>query len=119
MAAKIGKKTDELILINEDKIKEENDIKINKEIKKELLDDDKENINNLKMEKINIEFKLADNILDILLKETVGILENVQYSRKLLNNNYSEPIIPIEDIFNDDKEDNDYYGDFDDDLINY
>ena len=118
LETKIGKKTDELILINEDKIKEENDIKINKEIKKELLDDDKENINNLKMEKINIEFKLADNILDILLKETVGILENVQYSRKLLNNNYNEPIIPNEDIFNDDK-DNDYYGDFDDDLINY
>ena len=115
---KIGKKTDELSLINEDKIKEENEIKLNNEIKKELLDEDLENNDNLRIEEIKIKFKLSDNIFDILLKETVGILENVQYSRKLLNNNYNQNLFENEDIFKRDKE-NDYYGDLEDDLINY
>ena len=120
LETKIGQKSDTLILLNEDKIKEENEIKINNEIKKELLDNDREDNNNLKMEEINIKFKLAENIFDILLKETVSILENIQYSRKLLNNNYNENNFQNDDVFCEDKEhDNDYYGDFDDDIINY
>ena len=84
------------------------------------MDNDREDNNNLKMEEINIKFKLAENIFDILLKETVSILENIQYSRKLLNNNYNENNFQNDDVFCEDKEhDNDYYGDFDDDIINY
>ena len=120
LETKIGQKSDTLILLNEDKIKEKNEIKINNEIKKELLDNDRGDNNNLKMEEINIKFKLAENIFDILLKETVSILENIQYSRKLLNNNYNENNFQNDDVFCEDQEhDNDYYGDFDDDIINY
>ena len=118
LKTKLGKKPYELNLIDEDKIKEENEITLNNEIKKEILDNEREDNNNLKIEQVKIEFKIADNIFDILLKETAQILENIQYSRKLLNNNYNENYSKNDDIFNDDKN-NDYYGDFEDDIINY
>ena len=118
LKTKLGKKPYELNLIDEDKIKEENEITLNNEIKKEILDNEREDNNNLKIEEVKIEFKIAENIFDILLKETAQILENIQYSRKLLNNNYNENYSKNDDIFNDDKN-NDYYGDFEDDIINY
>ena len=114
---KIGNKSGDLDLLNEEKIKEKNEIKLNKEIKKEILDEDKENINMLKIEEMKIKCGIADNIFNILLIETIEILDNVQNIRKCLNNNSNKSIYLNEDIFGE--KSNDYYGDFEDDIINY
>ena len=113
---KLGKKPEEIEILDEDKIKEENEIKINREIKKEILDKDMENDTELNIEQTKVKFSLAEGILDILAKETIEILENIQYSRKIFNNNYNSNIYQND---NDLNENDNYYGDSEDDIINY
>ena len=117
LLTKLGSKQNELYFINENKIKQENEIKLNNEIKKEIIERDKENINDLKIEEMKIKFEIADDIFNLLLKETVEILENVQNNRKNFDNKYNKSIYKIEDNL-DDKYNN-YYGDDEDDIINY
>ena len=114
---KLGKKLVELEIINEDKLKKENEIKINNEIKKEILDKDIENNIELKFKDIKIQFDLAGDIFEILIKETIEILDNIQYSRKLFNNNNYNNIYQNDNNMNEN--DNIYYGDSEDDIINY
>ena len=114
---KLGKKLEELEIINEDKLKKENEIKINNEIKKEILDKDIENNIELKFKDIKIQFDLAGDIFEILIKETIEILDNIQYSRKLFNNNNYNNIYQNDNNMNEN--DNIYYGDSEDDIINY
>ena len=121
LGIKIGKKINELNIINEDKIKEQNELKLNNEIKKELIGEDKENVNLIKIEENLIKLNIAENIFDILVKETAIILENIQNSRIKFGSVYNEKFCLNEDIMDilDNKNKNDYYGDCDDDLINY
>ena len=121
LGIKIGKKINELNIINEDKIKEQNELKLNNEIKKELIGEDKENVNLIKIEENLIKLNIAENIFDILVKETAIILENIQNNRIKFGSVYNEKFCPNEDIMDilDNKNKNDYYGDCDDDLINY
>ena len=94
---------------------------MNNEIKKELIGEDKENVNLIKIEENLIKLNIAENIFDILVKETAIILENIQNSRIKFCSVYNEKFCPNEDIMDilDNKNKNDYYGDCDDDLINY
>ena len=75
-----------------------------------------ENDTELNIEQIKVKFSLAEGILDILAKETIEILENIQYSRKIFNNNYNSNIYQSD---NDLNENDNYYGDSEDDIINY
>lgn len=114
---RLGLKQNELNFINEDKIKQENEINLNNEIKQEIIDKDREDVNDIKIEEIKIKFEIEENIFNLLLKETVDILENVQNNRKNFDNNFNKSIYKNEENL-DDKYDN-YYGDSEDDIINY
>ena len=120
LLTRIGHKQNELNIVNEDKIREEKEIKLNNEIKKEIIDKDKEAINYFKIEEIKLKFEITENIFNLLLKETVDILEKVQNNRKYFYNNYNKSIYSNEgnDDNLDDKYD-DYFGDPEDDIINY
>ena len=115
---KLGQKQNEFDLVDEDKIKEKNEIKLNNEIKEEIKEKDNEILNNYKLEETKIKFEVSEYIFDILLKETVDILDNIQNSRKYLKYDFNSSIFQREE----DKEDDYYnnnYGDSEDDIINY
>ena len=117
LETKLGKNPNELSIINMDQIKEKNEIKINQEIKQEIIERDKENINDIIIQETKIKFELANKVLDLLLEEIVIILENIQTSRHILDINKEKDF--YQNDYNLHGKDNDYYGDFEDDLINY
>ena len=114
---KLGQKQNEFDLVDEDKIKEKNEIKLNNEIKEEIKEKDNEILNNYKLEETKIKLEVSEYIFDILLKETVDILENIQNSRKYLKYDFNSSIFQREED-NDDYYNNNY-GDSEDDIINY
>ena len=114
---KLGQKQNEFDLVDEDKIKEKNEIKLNNEIKEEIKEKDNEILNNYKLEETKIKFEVSEYIFDILLKETVDILDNIQNSRKYLKYDFNSSIFQREED-NDDYYNNNY-GDSEDDIINY
>ena len=111
---KLEKKPDDLNIINTDKIKKQNEIKLNKEIKKELNILDINELKDIKIEEMKIKLKLSNSIFNELLKETVNILINVQNTRMFPGDNNEMIFQNNEDIYN-----NDFYDDFEDDIINY
>ena len=111
---KLEKKPDDLNIINTDKIKKQNEIKLNKEIKKELNILDINELKNIKIEEMKIKLKLSNSIFNELLKEIVNILINVQNTRMFPGDNNEMIFQNNEDIYN-----NDFYDDFEDDIINY
>ena len=114
---RLGQKQNELDFIREDKIKEKNEIKLYNDIKEEIIDKDKENINDYKLEETKIKIEISEYIFNILLKETVDILNNIQNSRKYHEYNFDTNIFQNEEdlveLYNNN------YGDSEDDLINY
>ena len=117
LKVKLGQRQNELDLINEDKIKEKNEIKLYKEIKEEILEKDKEILNNYKLEETKIKFDISEYIFNILIQETVDILDNIQNGRKYLKYDFNSSIFQNDDdmveIYNNN------YGDSEDDIINY
>ena len=117
LKVKLGQRQNELDLINEDKIKEKNEIKLYKEIKEEILEKDKEILNNYKLEETKIKFDISEYIFNILIQETVDILDNIQNGRKYLKYDFNSSIFQNDDdmveIYNNN------YGESEDDIINY
>ena len=112
---RLGQKQNELDFIREDKIKEKNEIKLYNDIKEEIIDKDKENINDYKLEETKIKIEISEYIFNILLKETVDILNNIQNSRKYHEYNFETNIFQNEkdlvELYNNN------YGDSEDDLL--
>ena len=117
LKVKLGQRLNEFDLINEDKIKEKNEIKLYKEIKEEIIDKEKEILKNYKIEETKIKFDISEYIFNILLKETVDILNNIQNGRKYLKYDFNSSIFQNEEdlveIYNNN------YEDSEDDIINY
>ncbi len=86
-----------------------------KEIKEEILEKDKEILNNYKLEETKIKFDISEYIFNILIQETVDILDNIQNGRKYLKYDFNSSIFQNDDdmveIYNNN------YGDSEDDII--
>ena len=117
---KLGLISDKYSIINRGKINDENEKKMNNIMREEIVEIDK-NWENMEIEETRAKLEAADYIFEMILRENIEILEHVEYSRKRPDlyqymSIYACPSMPKLEFQK--TENNNYYDDSEDDLIN-